>query len=143
MRAPEINKYSIIHSIYGENILDMWQLFALIVLQYKHWDSYIAKCKHCGTLELKWQVKSFITAKWEKDKLTLSQNRLENRLSLRLFWTFAAEAQIVLENWLRQRKLVTTIRNVVFKDCILSAVPSRIGNFLMEHRAGDLRDLES
>lgn len=52
----------------------------------------------------------------------------------------------MLENWPKTGKVGNNnqkLKELIIKDHILSAVPSRVATFLMEQRAGDLRDLES
>lgn len=66
--------------------------------------------------------------------------------TLQTFLDFSAEVQQVLENWLKAAKVGSDfkkLKDLFIKDYILSAVPAKMANFLLEQRVGDLEDLES
>lgn len=51
---------------------------------------------------------------------------------------------MVLENWLKAARVTNfeKLKDLIVKDRMLSAVPSKMANFLMEQRAGDFEHLE-
>lgn len=60
-----------------------------------------------------------------------------------MFLHFSAEVQLIIENRLKAVIVddFTKLKELIIKGCIISAVPIKMANFLMEQRDGDLDEL--
>lgn len=81
-----------------------------------------------------------LTEQGQRDRFRNLQSK-----STQTFLDFSTEVQLVLENWLKTAKVgneFQKLKELVIKDRIQTAVPSKMPNFLMERREGYLKILK-